>query len=139
MQNSNLKAGGTGSFLVRTAEGYRLVNTHRVAYLKARNRWCEIVKLDGASVEARHSLKEMEVHLTGVFLRLDRFHLLNTRYVYQVSRLSRDESMLDFEEGGVCLRIGRAGMSKLRKLRLSLLQQGAPNFNVPSFLRNIQM
>jgi DNA-binding LytR/AlgR family response regulator len=128
MQDSILKAGSKGSFLVRTAEGDRLVNMHRVAYLKARNRWCEIVKLDGASLEARHSLKEIEVRLPDVFLRLDRFHLLNTGRMDKVSRLSRDESVLDFEEGGVRLRIGRAGMSKLRKLRLSLFKAGGREF-----------
>ena len=127
MPNSNLGNGIAGSFFVSTADGDRLLNTHRLAYLKALNRWCEIVKLDGATTVARHSLKEIELRLPGVFLRLDRFHLLNMGCVDCVHRVSRNESVLSFKEAGVSLQIGRAGMSTLRKLKLS-------NFNLTSLL-----
>jgi len=110
-----------GSFLVKTAQGDRLVNTPRVAYLVARNRWCEIVKLDGSRIEVRHSLKQIESRLPGVFQRLDRSHLVNTVSLDRICRISRNESCLEFQEGNVVLQLGRAGMSSLRKFKLTMI------------------
>ncbi len=107
-------------FFVRTAKGDRLVNTPRVAYLEAQNRYCEIVKLDGTRIAARHSLKEIELRLPGAFQRLDRFHLVNTGRLERVLRISKNETVLEFQEECVVLRIGRAGMSKLRKWKLAI-------------------
>lgn len=122
--NSSANSDG-GSFFVRTAEGDRLVNTMRVAYLQAQNRWCEIVRLDGVRYVARHSLKEIETRLPGVFQRLDRCHLVNTVKMDRVLRISRNESVVEFEEGSVFLKTGRAGMAQLRKWKLSLFKQSS--------------
>jgi len=104
---------------LKTLDGPRVFSTSRIACIEADDHTTKVVLVEGMELRCRRPIAEWERMLSGdEFQRLDRSTLINTTHVAAFKRLTRDSGEIQFASAGICLKVGRSAMQRIRKLAI---------------------
>ncbi|MEI8292800.1 MAG: response regulator transcription factor [bacterium] len=105
--------------LIKSPSGQYIFTAARISHIASHNHSTRVFLIEGEEIECNRSMLDWSRLLAKHgFQRLDRTLLANPTHIQRLDRISRNEAILFFANGGRCIKIGRVAMRRLRELAI---------------------